>query len=285
MSNLNAPSSQHTVAGWLDPDRLPPQGAAIDIQLEAAYAGQELTVVLAKADGTQLASKSLPVNHNDQAITLRFANQYFTRGSGRLQVYYTVGQDGPSAPLTLDISDGFSGVHAVDLSAQRLPVFYHNGVIKLPQNLPGQMHFARPLTGATGYTSSNASVATVDSTGNVSVLRNGNTTITATLAGGVTRQYALSVAGLVGLEMLASSATFSRAETLCRGLGMRVPSQSELALFKSTYGSQMRQWLPDLAIWGQAIGANTAWTFHPHTAVITGESTATGTLRQVAGMS
>ncbi|AJQ51045.1 MULTISPECIES: Ig-like domain-containing protein [Pseudomonas] len=285
MSNLNAPSSQHTVAGWLDPDRLPPLGVAIDIQLDAMYAGEELTVVLAKADGTQLASKSLPVNHNDQAITLRFANQYFTTGSGKLQVYYTVGEDGPSAPLDFDISEGFSGDHVVDLSAQRLPVFYHNGVIKLPQNLPAQMHFARPLTGATGYTSSNASVATVDSTGNVSVLRNGNTTITATLADGATQQYVLRVTGLVGLEMLASSATFSGAERLCRGLGMRVPSQSDFALFNSTYGSQMKQWLPNLAIWGQAIGAGTAWTFHPHTAVITGESTAASALRQVAGMS
>jgi hypothetical protein len=284
MSNLNAPSSQYTVAGWLDPDQLPPQGAAIDIQLETVHAGEELTVVLADAEGTQLASKCLPVNHNDQNITLRFASQFFTKGSGKLKVYYTVGNSAPSAALEFDISDGFTGAHVVDLSAQRVPVFYHNGTIKLPQSLPAQMHFARPLAGATGYKSSNASVATVDSAGNVSVLRNGSTTITATLASGDEQQYSLTVTGLVGLEALASSATFSNAEKTCKAVGMRMPRQSDFALFKSAYGSQLGEWLPNLAIWGEAIGADSAWTFHPHTALIVGESSENGALRQVAGM-
>ncbi|MBO9551312.1 Ig-like domain-containing protein [Pseudomonas sp.] len=284
MSNLNAPSSRHTVDGWLNPDRLPPQGAAIEIQLETVHAGEELTVVLAKADGTKLASKSLPVNHNDQNITLHFASQYFSKDSGRLKVYYTVGKDGPSAALEFDISDGFTGGHVVDLSAQRVPVFYHNGKIKLPKNLPAQMSFARPLTGATGYKSSNASVATVDSAGNVSALRNGSTTITATLANGDKQQYSLIVTGLVGLEVLASSATLNNAEKTCKAVGMRMPRQSDFALFKSAYGNQMGEWLPNLAIWGEAIGADSAWTFHPHTGVITGEASEKGALRQVAGM-
>lgn len=284
MSNLNIPTSDYAIAGWLDPDRLPAQGAAVDIQLDAMYAGEELTVVLAKADGTKLASKSLPVNHNDQRVTLRFASQLFVKGSGKLKVYYTVGTDGPSPALEFDISDGFTGNHVVDLSALRLPVFYHNGNIKLPQQLPAQMRFARPLLGAIGYKSSDASVATVDGAGNVSVLRNGSTTITATLTAGSTQQYTLNITGLVGLEILAASSTWSNAEKLCRSLGMRLPSQSDFALFKNAYGAQLGQWLPDLAIWGDAIGADSAWTFHPHTAVITGESSKGGVLRQAAGM-
>ncbi|HCL54881.1 Ig-like domain-containing protein [Pseudomonas fulva] len=284
MSNLNTPTSDHAIAGWLNPDRLPAQGAAVDIQLDAMYAGKELTVVLAKVDGTKLASKSLPVNYNDQLITLRFPKQLFAQGSGKLKVYYTVGQDGPSAALEFGISDGFTGSHEVDFSAQRLPVFLHNGKIKLPKQLPAQMKFARPLLGATGYKSSDASVATVDGAGNIGVLRNGSTTITATLASGSTEQYQLTVTGLVGLEILAASSTRSSAEKLCKSLGMRMPSKSDFILFKNVYGDQLGQWLPDLAIWGETIGADSAWTFHPHTGVITGESSKDGVLRQAAGI-
>lgn len=115
-------------------------------------------------------------------------------------------------------------------------------------------------------------------------LRNGSTTITATLASGSTQQYQLTVTGLVGLEILAASSTQSSAEKLCKSLGMRMPSKSDFILFKNVYGDQLGQWLPDLAIWGETIGADSAWTFHPHTAVITGESSKGGVLRQAAGI-
>lgn len=284
MSDFIAPTSPYAVAGSLNLDRLPPQGAVIEIQLDPVHAGEELTVVLAKADGTQLSSKRLPVNHNDQHITVRFASSLFSIDSGKLEVYYKVGNEKPSAALELEIRPGFSGEHTADLSERVAPLFYHNGVIKLPHALPSEMQFARPLQNATGYTSSDGSIATVDGAGNVSLLRNGRTTITATLADGTQQQYTLTVKGLTELEVLASSATFKGAGTLCKRVGMRLPSHADFALFKSTYGSQLGQWLPDLAMWGEAIGADSAWTFHPHTAVITGESSAAGIKRQVAGM-
>ncbi|MFR0674134.1 Ig-like domain-containing protein [Enterobacterales bacterium AW_CKDN230030176-1A_HGKHYDSX7] len=284
MSSLEIPRSHHTLAGWLNPERLPPQGIAIDIELDTEQAGKALTVVLAKVDGTQLAVKKLPVNHNDQSVTLWFARHFFDKDNGRLKVYYTLDKEGPSAALEFDVTDGFSGVHTVDVSSQPVPIFYQNGVIKLPQELPDSMQFVRPLAGATGYESSDESIATVDNTGRVSVLRNGSTTIAATLADGARQQYVLVVRGLIGLEMLASSATFDKARTLCRSMSMRMPKQTDFALFKKAYGRQLGQWLPNVAIWGEAIGADSAWTFHPHTSEITGEPSAKSVLRQVAGM-
>ncbi|MDC0712725.1 Ig-like domain-containing protein [Stigmatella sp. ncwal1] len=183
-----------------------------------------------------------------------------------------------------DVTDG--AAYELDLTAHRFMAVYLHGEIRLPVQLPSFLSFSRPSPGATNYSSSDESVARVDAQGMVTVLRNGQSTITALGTAGSDTHYMLTVKGIRGLEFLArQGSTWQNAVNLCASVGMQLPSQADFALLSSLYGAEFSGLgLPNYPIWGALIGADTAWSYHPHTRQLTAESTDSNTLRQVAGI-
>ncbi|MEV5200517.1 Ig-like domain-containing protein [Streptomyces sp. NPDC053720] len=180
----------------------------------------------------------------------------------------------------------FEDQHTVDLTTRKFAPVYKNGEMRLPKKLPDYLSFSRPADGATGYTSSDESVATVDAQGKVTILRNGKTTVTAQTTAG-TKSYELTVTGIRGLEILSNQAvTWQNAKNLADQLGLDLPGQLDFETIVNLYGAELASVLtpPNAPVWGELLGADTAWTLDPVTLAVTAESTGPNNLRQVAGI-
>ncbi|WP_411384270.1 Ig-like domain-containing protein [Pseudomonas sp. L7] len=285
-NSLAVPTMANVINGKLDPAQVPSNGAPVVMAVGAEHAGKTLTLVLALAQGTELFTQNLPIGSTGRSITLRIPKEHFTNNlAAQVKVFYRVSTVGDSPVLTFQIDQGFAGAHELDLTAQRFTPVYLDGELKLPGQLPVFLRFTRIAPGATSYASSDESVATVDNQGQVTALRNGQTTITAQSPGGP-QSYVLTVTGIRGLEFLArQGSTWQSADTLCKSAGMQLPTQADFTKVQGAYGVQMADLgLPNYPIWGAALDGGTAWTYHPYTQVLTSESTDANTLRQVAGV-
>ncbi|MEA5673584.1 Ig-like domain-containing protein [Pseudomonas sp. MH2] len=285
-NDLAAPSMVNVADGKLDPAQVPSNGAPVVMTVGAEHAGRTLTLVLALAEGTELFTQDLPIGSSGRPITLRIPKQHFTDNLGaQVKVFYRISTVGDSSELAFQIDQGFAGAYEFDLTAQRFTPVYLDGELKLPGELPAFLRFTRAAPGATSYACDDESVATVDDQGQVTALRNGQATITAQSPGGP-QSYVLTVKGIRGLEFLArQGSTWQSADTLCKSVGMQLPTQADFITLQGLYGAQMAGLgLPNYPIWGASLGGGTAWTYDPYTQVLTSESTDVNILRQVAGI-
>ncbi|AIZ32985.1 hypothetical protein DZC75_11510 [Pseudomonas parafulva] len=288
MNDLTVPAVALVQDGKLDPLKIPSTGLPVVMTVSAAHARDVLNLVLEmEGSGQRLyTSANLPIGASGRPVTLRIPKQLFLdHVADRLTIYYTLAAAGSSPSIAFEVEQGFSGDHQVDLSRHLYRPLYANGQVRLPKTLPGFVYYERTLPGATAYTSSDPSVATVTQAGRVTLLRNGQSTITAQTPQGA-QSYSLTVTGIRGLEVLSTSAvTWQNAKNLCDSLGMSMPQERDFRAMVEYYGADLPQALdPRAPLWGESLGAGTAVTLNPVTLKITAESTQANNLRQVVGI-
>ncbi|MBJ9975118.1 hypothetical protein IAE35_06350 [Pseudomonas sp. S75] len=288
MNDLTLPAMSIVDDGKLDPSKIPSSGAPVIMTIPGAHAGSRLNLMLQAQRTAQplYTSPSLPIGASGRPITLRIPRQHFVDHLGEaLQVLYSVSSVGTSAALTFDVDQGFSGEQRIDLSKHLYKPLYVNGQVRLPKSLPSYAFYDRALPGASAYRSSDPSVATVDGKGRVTLMRNGQSTITADLPGGP-QSYVLTVSGISGLEVLsAQPVDWQSAKNLCDAMGMAMPQERDFRFIIDAYGVELSRVLDARApLWGASVGGNTALTLDPIKLTVTSEAVQPNKLRQVIGI-
>jgi hypothetical protein len=299
-ADLAAPTTTLVTEGaTLDPSDIPGGGLEVTTMTGGPAYNQQSLAVRLLVNGQVIEGPRTVVGLSTRPIRLLLAKALFEPHAGAdVQISYCVGVGDPalplqrlceqaaSPPLSFKLAQGFSGSYIHDLSSKLLVAVYRNGEMLLPK--PGVdrevFSFVRQAPGATGYASSDTSVATVDSQGRVTALRDGNATITAQLPG-QPQAYQLTVRGIHQFEVVSSTgATWDRANQQCVGLGGRLPEALDFNDLKGRFALKMRELgLPDYPIWGgkAGLGSGTATTFDPRSDTVTSETTDANTLRQV----
>jgi hypothetical protein len=172
-----------------------------------------------------------------------------------------------SQPLHLVLQSGFDAKATLDLSA-------HNHVVsvdKPPVKLPAAARMTRLAQWGSGpyqYTSSDPANASVDTlSGEVTALRNGDCTISATDSQSDTRTYPLTVKGIVEVHFLTHSADFQGMLTLCETAKLQPVTLTQIKRMWTLYFpdagpvADYLEWL-NYPVWtGDESGAGTAWTY------------------------
>jgi hypothetical protein len=172
-----------------------------------------------------------------------------------------------SQPLHLVLQSGFDAKATLDLSA-------HNHVVSVdqpPVKLPAAARMTRLAQWGSGpyqYTSSDPANASVDTlSGEVTALRNGDCTISATDSQSDTRTYPLTVKGIVEVHFLTHSADFQGMLTLCETAKLQPVTLTQIKRMWTLYFpdagpvADYLEWL-NYPVWtGDESGAGTAWTY------------------------
>lgn len=172
-----------------------------------------------------------------------------------------------SQPLDLVLQSGFDAKATLDLSA-------HNHVVsvdKPPVKLPAAARMTRLAQWGSGpyqYTSSNPAIASVDAqTGEVTALRNGECSISATDSQSQIRTYPLTVKGIVEVHFLTHSADWQGMLTLCETAKLQPVTLTQIKRMWTLYFpdtgpvADYLEWL-NYSVWtGDDLGASTAWTY------------------------
>ncbi|RON97357.1 hypothetical protein BK672_03425 [Pseudomonas fluorescens] len=172
-----------------------------------------------------------------------------------------------SQPLHLVLQSGFDAKATLDLSA-------HNHVVsvdKPPVKLPAAARMTRLAQWGSGpyqYTSSDPAIASVDTlSGEVTALRNGDCTISATDSQSQTRTYPLTVKGIVEVHFLTHSADFQGMLTLCETAKLQPVTLTQIKRMWTLYFpdagpvADYLEWL-NYPVWtGEDLGGGTAWTY------------------------
>lgn len=198
------------------------------------------------------------------------ASEFIAYTGGQMRVWYGVVPSGdteeqPSDILLLTISGGFEDDATLDLSA-------HNYVVaeaKAPAKIPDFAQVTRTGDWGTGpytYTSSDESIATVNSRGTVTALANGKTTITGEDSLGTTASYTLTVQGIVVVHFVTANATWAVMQSTCAQLGLEPVSLTNIKALWSRYADSLPVttylgWL-NYPFWtNDSAGAGTYWTY------------------------
>ncbi|WP_252089046.1 Ig-like domain-containing protein [Pseudomonas sp. MWU13-3659] len=273
--------------GELDPVNIPESGVKVStVTGGPTYNGQPLTLLLSLANGTVVHKVETQVGLVARPVVLIIPKQAFAGAEGEaVLVRYEVGTQPPSLALSFRVAQGFAGTQTLDLTGKLRLAVYRNGMMVLPEEGPARapLTFTRQAPGARAYSSLDNSVATVDASGRVTVLRNGQTTITAQLPTGP-QSYVLTVTGLRGIEVVANQgSSWNAASQLCASLGAVLPTKVDFEDLKGDYPGRMRSFgLPAYPIWGESLGAGTSLTFDPRTDAVSSETSDANNLRQVA---
>lgn len=183
------------------------------------------------------------------------------------EVQFYGGDRVPSQRLELLLQSGFDAQAALDLSA-------HNHVVsvdKPPMKLPEAARMTRLAQWGSGpyqYTSSDPAIASVDTlSGEVTALRNGDCTISATDSQSQTRTYPLTVKGIVEVHFLTHSADFQGMLTLCETAKLQPVTLTQIKRMWTLYFpdagpvADYLEWL-NYPVWtGEDLGGGTAWTY------------------------
>ncbi|MGH8380821.1 Ig-like domain-containing protein [Pseudomonas sp.] len=286
---MEPPSMGDVRAGELDLATVTGSSVMVAVPVDGSFAGRTLTLWMEPAVGTEPVYPPLPIGQNLRPRNLTVPKERFTNRPGEsVKVFYEVSGLGKSPELTFKIAQGFAGEYIHDVSRSDLIMVYRDGVLQFPAQgeLPAQLTFTRQAPGAHAYASSDPSIATVDNSGKVNVLRNGETTIEATSATAV-QSYLLKVRGLREFDIVAKNGTtWANAHASCQDMRRRLPTANDFNDLKGRYPSRLRALeLPDYPIWGVGEGASTAVTLNPRTDSVGGATTDENTLLQVACIS
>lgn len=172
-----------------------------------------------------------------------------------------------SQPLDLLLQSDFDAQATLDLSAHNHVV----SVVKPPPNLPDAARMTRLAQWGSGpyqYASSVPSIASVNpQTGEVSALRNGKTTISATDSQSQTRAYPLTVQGIVEVHFLTHSADWQGMLKLCEPEDLQTVTLVQIKRLWTLYYpdagpvADYLEW-QNYPVWtGDELGAGTAWTY------------------------
>lgn len=289
---LPAPTTVQVKEGeTLDPNDIPANGLDVTTMPGGPTYNQQSLVLELSANGKLLDSQRTVVGSSTRPIRLLLGKAYFASHAGNpMQIRYCVGDPAPQKPLlcspslSFRVVQGFAGSYSHDLTGKGLVAVYRDGEMLLPRPGPEReaFSFVRQAPGATGYTSSDQSVAVVDGQGRVTVLRNGVATITAQVAGQA-QAYQLTVLGIHQFEVVASKGvTWDQASGQCATLGAGMPQVLDFNDLKGRFPAQMRTLqLANYPAWGAKVNGQLATTFDPRTDEVTSEKADANTLRQV----
>jgi len=283
--DLPAPTVDGVEDGQLDPGSVPESGAMARItNVPVSWGGSTLTLYLQELQGAVLYQLDWPVGSHGRDINLPIPKADLVANYGKdVQVHYSVSGIGASLPLDIKLDQGFSGAVEFDLAQHGYVVAYTHSEARPPQVIPAFARMQRVLPGATGYSSSDEKVATVDSAGIVTARSNGQATISASSAGGPA-SYALTITGIEEFHVLSPAATWDGAQQLCTQTGLALPAAADFARLLNFYPLPVGHYLelPDYQVWGTYLGAGTANTFDLNSGAA--ESFDTSELLQAVGV-
>ncbi|MFD2644637.1 hypothetical protein [Pseudomonas japonica] len=263
--DLAAPSVEGVLDGELDPNSVPEAGANVHVlEVSTDWADETLTVYLRDDADTVLFFIERLLGPHGRPVTVQIPKDILVDNTGKdVTVSYSVTNVGDSHPMSFTLAEGFSGVVEFDLSPHNYLVAYTNSQARPPEELPAFTRMQRVLPGATGYGSSDETIARVDHLGIVTALSNGAVSITASGAPSGPSSYQLTIKGIDELHVLSSAADWSGADRLCRDTGLTLPSVADFARLKVFYPLPIGFYLnlPDYPVWGTVIGAGTANTY------------------------
>lgn len=198
----------------------------------------------------------VPRAHADQNQDLSATLSYIvTRGTAQT----------PSDPFVLWFGEAFEAPHDVDMSIYRYIVGK-----KAPVSVPAFARLSREAKFGTApyrYESTDPTLASVDSAGNVTFLGSGTVQISATDNRNETRSFTLTIRGLKRMFFVSPSADFAGAAAACAAAGLDVPTIDDLKAFWVTYFESSGPvaiymgWLSYLFWSGTPLGAGTAYAY------------------------
>lgn len=294
--DLQAPTVDEAPEGILDPETIPATGATVRIK---PYEGMAFRDHVYLFVGDQYTD-DLPISTNGvgQDVTFIVEAQEFIAGTDnilpiRYEVQFYEGSRDESLILDLKLQASFEVAATMDLTTSDHVV----SIDKPPLHFPPAARMNREARWGTApytYASSDPTIASVDETsGEVTALRNGGCTISATDSQSQIVGYPLTVKGIREVHFLSHSADWQGMTTLCAAAKLQPPTLAQIKRFWTLYFpdtgpvADYLDWL-NYAIWtGDALGAGTAWTYDLNGASVNenASSQSIDTFLQVLGVS
>lgn len=265
---LPPPEIEEADNNILDPKNIPDAGATALIPNWDGMAYRDHVYFSMKGHSDELV-----INQNAVGKAVRFYDipkALFIEAQGStLEINYRVvfadgGEDSQTG--SLQITGGFDQAAELDLTGSNyLTIAGHP-----PQQIPEQAQMRRTADWGTApyhYSSSDPDIASVDTTGEVTALANGNCIITATDRDQQAQSYALSISGMRVIHFLSASSNWQGMHDACTAAGLvPVPLADLKGLWQRYYPdigpvAEYAGWLP-YAFWSaDELGAGTAWAY------------------------
>lgn len=280
---LNAPSVDEAPDGVLDPEKIPARGATVRITPYDDMAYRDWVYLFVGDHYTD----DIPIGSSAVDKDVEFvvaAKEFIANDNNILPIRYEV-ERAPDTirnkknknlartlreeSLTLDLllKAPFESAATLDLSSKN----YLASVNKPPRETPAYTRMTREANWGTApyvYSCSDESIATIHSaSGEVTALRNGTCTITATDNLNQTQRYELTIKGILELHHLTHSADWEGMKVLCMQAKVLPVSLAQIKRFWSLYyptSGQVGEYLGWLhyPVWtGDELGAGTAWSY------------------------
>jgi hypothetical protein len=263
------PSVDEALGDVLDPANIPAKGVTVRIKPYTGMAFRDHVFLFVAGYTDDIPIGSTAVG-KDVTFTV-LGNDLVVDANDIVPIHYEVqfhdGDRVPSQTLNLLLQSGFDAQATLDLSAHNYVV----SVDKPPVKLPAAARMTRLAQWGSGpyqYTSSDPAIASVDTqSGEVTALRNGECSISATDCQSQTRTYPLTVKGIVEVHFLTHSADWQGMLTLCETAKMQPVTLTQIKRMWTLYFpdagpvADYLEWL-NYSVWtGDDLGASTAWTY------------------------
>lgn len=280
----NAPSVDEAPDGVLDPETIPARGATVrvtpyddmayrdrvylfvgdhytdDIPIGSSAVGKDVEFVVPANEFIANDNNILPIRYEVERAPATISNKKNNKKLTR-----TLREE--SLILDLLLKAPFESAAILDLSTEN----YVASVNKPPRETPEFTRMTREANWGTApyvYSCSDESIATIHSaSGEVTAVRNGTCTITATDTMNQTQRYELTIKGILELHHLTHSADWEGMKVLCMQAKVLPVSLSQIKRFWSLYyltSGQVGEYLGWLhyPVWtGDELGAGTAWSY------------------------
>ncbi|MCF4995074.1 hypothetical protein GIW70_00615 [Pseudomonas syringae] len=267
--SLSPPSVDQAPDGVLDPATIPAMGATVRIKPYDDMAYRDHVYVYV---GEHYAD-DLPISLTAVGKDIEFivAAKEFVGVDDVVAIRYEVqffeGSREPSETLELLLKEPFESDATLDLSEHN----YVASVEKPPQAPPVEARMIREAKWGTGpyvYLSSDLAIATVNErSGEVTAIKNGSCTITATDSLNQMFSYKLTVTGIHEVHFLSPGADWEGMTRLCAAAQLQpltiIQIKRMWTLYFPSSGpvADYLEWL-NYPVWtGDTLGAGTAWTY------------------------
>jgi len=307
-----APSVDEAPDGVLDPETIPARGATVritpyddmayrdwiylfvgnhytdDIPIGSSAVGKDVEFVVAAKEFIANDNNILPIRYEVERAPATIRNRNRNRKNKKLP--RTLREE--SLTLDLLLKAPFESAAILDLSTEN----YVASVSKPPKETPAFTRMTREANWGTApyvYSCSDKSIATIDSaSGEVTAVRNGTCTITATDTLNQTQHYELTIKGILELHHLTHRADWEGMKVLCMQAKVLPVSLAQIKRFWSLYyptSGQVGEYLGWLhyPVWtGDELGAGTAWSYDLNGSHVNENASGDdiGTFRQAVGI-